>query len=283
VRRQLSASIVAATFAGCLGTSGLTGGSEPIRADADASASDASEASAEDTAMNEEVLPSPPCPIPSLFCDDFESGTLEKWQRSDVSASGSEIVAVDTRTGGESAHGRHALSAYAAVSPDPATVDNHAVVEVSVPPTTSGVLAFRAYVKFPEGATPTGQFFWLHGATQSVEIQAYGPDGVFRLEGQPLSTAKVPVGRWFCFEVVVKVATQGRILIFSDGSVDPVLSADLDTLGDAGDGYSSLNLGIIDIDRTLSERIGFDDVFDDVALVGYLPKEISATTRIGCP
>jgi hypothetical protein len=212
------------------------------------------------------------CPSGAIFCDDFESGDVSRWDGLNPGGAGVTEQVDGTRP----LHGNYALHATAARdAPDGGVAVAGAVLGKQLPnPATTGTIAAREYVYL--SALPTGSGTVLldfDGPTFANLISASSSSGKFTVGGTlggHGSQVDVPVGRWFCLELVVDVRsdTTGRVQLYLDGAASPIVDASGTTLP-ANQSYAILQAGLLRVDGT----VAFDAWFDDVAL---------AAQRVGC-
>ena len=170
------------------------------------------------------------CP-PTAFCDDFEQG-LTSWKDNPTNG----IVTLDTTrfyAGATSAH-LHTNP----LSPNGQTAASAITATAPFANGPRADLWLRAYLY--AGNTPTT--YWpvltvrqASPATGRVSLEVLPSDGTFYLhddltaphaQGSPTT---LPVGRWFCLELAIKVDVAGYVTLFVDGA--QVASSDADTRG----------------------------------------------------
>lgn len=204
------------------------------------------------------------CPPGTLFCDDFESGNINKWTttggRFDLSSLDVQQLVVR--------HGSWALHAAASGTP---TQNNLSVVEYDFPPGIAPPLAIRANLYFARQLDSYTTVMALYDST--VHGFAVGGDNVaggtwVLTEDQAGApdhhTDMVPAtgGQWYCVELVVDAA--GMVSLYVDGNQ---LVAPFQRLSPVA--YSAF---IVGVERTV---LADTNVFvDDAAM---------ARTRLYCP
>jgi hypothetical protein len=220
----------------------------------------------------------PKCPAGAFFCDDFQTGNLDKWSLTAVSGK------VTTATIGD---GNVFLLAH---------VDGAGTALANAPlslPMTVSTLAVRAMVKVPkpvddgvkllELVEAMGNADDVGGFTQSVTVTLNGwtlsttatGDG-----GEPTSLAQqttVKYGVYHCVELDDVLAPTGHVHLFVDGM--SVVEGDADTI----DFARLTTKGFLRIGAVTTSTSQVDDVeVDDVAVVTSGVATASAQPVIGC-
>jgi hypothetical protein len=158
----------------------------------------------------------PLCPTGAIFCDDFETGNLTKWNGSSAKQdAGSVTVQSNTK-----AHGTYALRA---IGNGASGVDVYAEAEKDFPP-TSPPFALRANVYFPvalehydevialyENATGSTNAFTIGGDSNGYWVVAENESmaGDFASDMVPADG-----GTWHCVELVIDAG--GMVTLFVD-------------------------------------------------------------------
>lgn len=145
------------------------------------------------------------CPANAIFCDDFETGTLARWNGSSAKQDAGSVTVQSTTK----AHGTYALQA---VGSGASGMDVYAEAEKDFPP-TSPPFALRANVYFPVALDHFNEIIALYenpsGSTNAFTIG--GDTNGFWVVAENESTAgdfesdMVPTdaGKWHCVELVI--------------------------------------------------------------------------------
>jgi hypothetical protein len=209
-----------------------------------------------------------PCPAGALFCDDFESGTITKWNGGTSMSAGLSPPSIVTTA----PIFRGSRSLFARVPADitdaGTSSSEYSYLEYDFVASSPAAMAAREYVYIPSApggfSMPLGLFDNTNGYAVGADTQgnwvitqdqAANPD--------KHSLTAVPLGRWLCVELLVEYGTTTRVRLFVDGQtlIDfvPVIS----TIP------KQLYVGVVRGPGTVTTQYQIDDV----AL---------ATQRIGC-
>jgi hypothetical protein len=231
-----------------------------------------------------DASPDRACPELSTFCDDFELGDLRRWGNLNVIAPCS--MGIDD--GGPPHRGGNALHFAAKETRDAGVpLMGYASIETKPFPAavSAGTIAVRFYVKGSTIPSDGTTYVWLTKAgtdqAESILFSSFGNWAAESLAGS-LGAGKVAYGnipfatdKWLCAEWVVDVATAGRQQLFIDGNAEPVLAQDMDTIGDAGQGYQHAAIYMNNQGATTQELF-----FDDVTIAVFATR--ANGPRIGC-
>ena len=281
-RRIAVAAIVAGVSSACAGLLGIQDPQvEPLAAVPDAGFEAALADSPSDSARID-AAGDAACPSFATLCDDFELGDLRRWGDQNNAAPSALLV----NDGGPPHRGLYGLSFTTTENVvDGAVVRSGASVR-SKPFTrvSAGAIAFRFYVQAPT-IPADGTLAWLtKGPDDEAEAILYMSNGKWGLESiagslgvgaQSTGNVTFATGRWLCVEWVVDVGTSGRQQLFIDGNPEPVVTKNMDTIGDA-----SAGLQYASIDRNNQGEVTQQLYFDDV-VVAIFPTRAEGP-RIGC-
>lgn len=225
------------------------------------------------------------CPSFATFCDDFEVGDLRRWGGAPNIVPPSAFAVDD---GGPPHRGGYALHFTTQESKvDGAVVYSSASIR-SRPfpaPVAAGTIAVRFYVLGPTIPSTGTTLVWLTKGTndeaEAILMTSYGQWAASALAGSlgagtnATSAVTFAPARWICAEWVLDVGTSGRQQLFIDGSVEAVLTQEMDTIGDLTQGYQYASIYMNNQGPATQELF-----FDDVA-VAVLPTRADGP-RIGC-
>ena len=236
-----------------------------------------------DRAVPKDASADSACPALATFCDDFEIGDLRRWG-DPQSTPPSTLTVDDAGPPHRGAYALHFATTQNVV--DGAVVSSSAWVRTKpFAKVTSGTIAVRFYVRGPTVPSDNTTFVWLNKSNDSLAeailYSSYGNWGAESVSGSlgagTTATSKVPfaTGRWSCVEWVVDVGTTGRQQLFIDGNAEPVLTKEMNTLGETTEGFEYASIYMNNQGPATQELY-----FDDVA-VALLPTRAEGP-RIGC-
>jgi hypothetical protein len=224
------------------------------------------------------------CPAFATFCDDFEIGDLRRWGPENVTPP-SSLVIDDSGPPHRGAYGLHFATKENRDGGVIVYTGGASIQSNPFPAVSAGTIAVRFYVKGPTLPSDGTSLVWLTKApsdqAELILATSYGAWRVEALAGS-LGATKVATsnvafapGKWLCVEWVVDVGTAGRQQLFIDGNPAPVVTAAMDTIGDATHGYERAMIAVNNQGEATQELF-----FDDF-VVAVLPARADGP-RIGC-
>jgi len=218
------------------------------------------------------------CPAFATFCDDFEIGDLRRWGELNVTPPSS--LAVDEA--GPPHRGGRGLHFTTKMSDDGSSAS---IRSKPFPAVTQGTIATRFYIMGPTVPSTGTTFVWLTKGTsdeaEAILYSSYGKWGAESVAGSlgpgtvVTSNVAFEPGKWLCIEWVVDVGTKGRQQLFIDGNNVPVLTQEMNTIGDVSQGFRHGAIYMNNQGAATQELF-----FDDVA-IAVLPTRAEGA-RIGC-
>jgi hypothetical protein len=198
-----------------------------------------------------------------VFCDDFESGSLDRWERTDVQAGGGTAVLDPTRGrgGGASCHLQVGAS------------DGSIELTTDFPLVAGGELYLRAHLFVPSSLPDQVIDFLLLGVEDEdhlhVSMDEGGHVAVWSFGGLvPATGVHVPRDRFFCVVLRVVIGPAGSIEATVDGEL--LVRIEGSTLPRESGGYRRVGIGP---NGSPWPRAGSEIWVDDLYL---------ATTPLGC-
>jgi hypothetical protein len=227
-----------------------------------------------------------PATCKGTFCDDFELGNFSLWtsKRSDLATL--DIVATPRP---DASAGNHVLRVQTNGADAGVRIDGFLSKEFV--PIYPGTVAVRAFLHFKNpiayGSVPSSFAYTLSGvANYEFLAQTFlGADwGVQTLSSdgylyQP-ATESVPLGRWVCVELVVRLSKPGHVELFVDGT--RYVDTDRVTIEDAPDAAASqyrVAVGFVNDGQGVTEQ---EVLIDDVVVLLSPDTTSSKKPRIGC-
>ena len=266
-RALLAAGFVAGSAAACsllVDTGGLVGkAARGADAGADGVADrdvGVTEGGGSDAPGNDGALAAQPCPPFALFCDDFETGSLAKWQVETPNGGTTIVDTVLARRGARSLYAR----VLASVATDAGPINSGARARAPIGAAKkSGLLATRSWIYLPAELEGDTTILKLRAASGPSDINLkVHTNKMLAVDADTPGSGSIKVGsrappvqRWFCLEWRVTIGAAGHVMVALDG--ETIVDADENT--EVSSGFGEVAAGFTPTGHGSDGEVRFDD------------------------